>query len=425
MRRLRKASRDDTYVSQRDYQTITNRKSALITFLKPAERNSIVLAERTIPQRAKFAGFGAYVKPSASTTLRSTLIAGDTELCSQSLELGTNWNRVGLVVENPSGSKLEVRLEFQPGVDKCSVWGVMIGPVRFPGSKTERNVSLAELASDFICPETLYLAQDTALDLVPDAGASSLFSLSAEGDEVEVKKCAYCQRELPLDSNRPGTLAFHKHNAKRTSHQNECRACKKWRINDDFNPKRTVDQLHESSAITRERKLMLREPEILQRIKDRAGGAGLKSTIWIRFGERCFWCGKPLKLREVQLDHTRPLAYLWPIDEHATCLCAVHNNLKKDKFPRDVYSHEQLRALSRITGLSLRELMERDVNEPELSRIIGNIAEFARRWKPRTFNAVARKVKDVRPEVDLFNTLEEADPTLYVKVLSGVRARPA
>lgn len=39
---------------------------------------------------------------------------------------------------------------------------------------------------------------------------------------------------MPVDPNRLGALSFHKHNDKATSHQNECRACKKWRINDSF-----------------------------------------------------------------------------------------------------------------------------------------------------------------------------------------------
>src|SRR5207244_3589985 len=137
---------------------------------------------------------------------------------------------------------------------------------------------------------------------------------------------------------------------KLSKHQNECRACKKWRINDDFNPKRTTDQLHESSVITRERRLFLRDPERLQAIKERSG-AGLKSQVWERFGRRCFYCNRSLDLDEVHLDHTRPLAYLWPIDEHATCLCGEHNNQKQDKFPVDFYTDAQLHELADICGL--------------------------------------------------------------------------
>lgn len=228
---------------------------------------------------------------------------------------------------------------------------------------------------------------------------------------------------LPVDMNRLGTLAFHKHNAKRTFHQNECRACKKWRINDSFNPLRTVDQLHESSVITRERKLFLREPQRLQEYKRRTG-AGLKSQVWERFGRRCFYCDKSLKLSDVQLDHTRPLAYLWPIDEFATCLCAAHNNQKTDKFPVDFYNRTQLRELSRITGLPYRELVAKAVNQYELDRIWDDIATFALEWEPRTFAATARKVTEMLPEVDLFGRLYDVDPELHDELMASLADRP-
>jgi len=218
-------------------------------------------------------------------------------------------------------------------------------------------------------------------------------------------------------------LSFHKHRAKRTNHQNECRSCKGWRINNHFNPIRTVDQLHESSSITRERKLLLREPEILQAIKER-DGRGLKSIIWERFGRCCFVCGRELALNEVHLDHTRPLAYLWPIDEHATCLCADHNNEKKEKFPVDFYNEEQLRGLSKITGLSYEELTEKRLNETELQRILDNLAAFALDWEPRTFAATARKIIELRPDIDLYERLKMDDLAIYADLLQRLAERP-
>ncbi len=261
-----------------------------------------------------------------------------------------------------------------------------------------------------------------ALGVERDAGWRGAALVDGPGKAITLKKCAYCQRVLPVNPKRPATLAFHKHNAKRTGHQNECRACKKWRINDDFNPKRTVDQLHESSVITRERKLFLREPEALSAIKDREG-AGLKSIVWERFGRRCFRCHRRLNLGEVQLDHTRPMAYLWPIDIHATCLCDACNNHKKDRFPVDVYSREQLRELAQIIGLPFAELARKEVCAAELARIRADIAGFARAWDPSTFNATARKVRELA-DVDLFEELRAADPAAFNELTEALLMRP-
>jgi hypothetical protein len=274
-----------------------------------------------------------------------------------------------------------------------------------------------------LVPETFYLPHESALDLEVDAEGSSRFRFE-DGEEITLKKCSYCGRLLPLDPHRLGALSFHKHNAKISNHQNECRACKKWRINNDFNPRRTTDQLHESSVITRERKVFLREPEILQEIKDRTG-AGLKSKVWERFQRRCFRCGIEVALDDFQLDHTRPLAYLWPIDEHATCLCAGCNNEKKEKFPVDFYPPRELVRLSEITGLSVAELQRKSLNERELQRILRDLPRFAREWEPRTFMAITRKVKELKPTIDLLDELGKVNRAEQKRVLQELLERPA
>lgn len=233
-----------------------------------------------------------------------------------------------------------------------------------------------DLCKISLSPETLYLDHEgTGSFFVSNAEFENCTILQGEGASIYVKKCAYCQRYLPIDTNRPGALAFHRHKAKRTGHQNECRACKKWRINDSLNPRRTADQLHESSVITREKKIFLEEPLILQTIKNRHG-AGLRSIIWERFNECCFKCKQQVGLKEFQLDHTRPLAYLWPIDIHATCLCPTCNNHKGDRFPIDFYSANELRELSIISGLSLEELSTKEINMEQLGRILDDPCRY-------------------------------------------------
>ncbi len=422
VRRLAAQSREDVYATRRDYQTIHDRISQKISF-QPGSASESLNFKCVGPSSpdSKFTAFGGYINPDTGVKLRVTLSVGGTEATIERSLTGRVWNRVGVCVEAARSTDICISFWLEVSV-AFSFWGLDAGPVLLPPSIAKQNVSLADLNGSSLAPETFYLPHQVATSLELDPETSSRIFL-AEGASISLKKCSYCGRLLPIDPSRLGALAFHKHNAKRTNHQNECRACKKWKINNSFNPLRTVDQLNESSLITRERKLLLRETQIIQEIKERTG-AGLKSQVWKRFGRKCFLCGKLLKLSEVQLDHTRPLAYLWPIDVHATCLCGEDNNLKKDKFPADFYSMDQLIRLSSICGLPLETLRKKEVNEVELARIIDDIERFAKEWEPRTFMAVARKVKEVKPSVDLFEILNEASPAAEAELREQLADRP-
>lgn len=421
MRRLAQQSRDDTYASLRDYQEL---HSAQGMGFRPVGNDEHVLtftAQASTATNSEFVGAGAYLNPSVPVRARLTLSASAAE-ASIAAELGGGyWNRIGVAIPASGATEVRVDLRWTGPVD-ISVWGLSAGPLELPPALVSAEVGLAELNQTHLAPETFYLIQDVAIGMDLAEDESTVFA-EVDGAEITLKKCSYCGRMLPVDPARLGTLAFHKHNAKRTKHQNECRACKKWRINDDFNPKRTVDQLHESSVITRERQLFLREPERLQDYKQRTG-AGLKSQVWNRFGRQCFYCGRPLELEEVQLDHTRPLAYLWPIDEYATCLCPEHNNQKKDKFPVDFYSDTQLRELSQITGLPYEQLVAKQLNMIELDRIRRDIVTFAREWEPRTFAATARKVAELRPDINFYEDLRRADSAEYEELQAALAERP-
>jgi hypothetical protein len=219
-------------------------------------------------------------------------------------------------------------------------------------------------------------------------------------------------------------IAFHGHASKKTGYQNECRACKKFEINDHFNPIRTADQHHESSTLMRERKLLLRDGSILDRFKERGSKEGFRTFIWKRFGRKCFKCGKPVTVDGYQLDHTRPLAYLWPLDEYATCLCSDCNNNKKDSFPIEFYSPHELKQLAEIVGLPLQDLEQRVVKEDELRRIRNDIIGFANKWDPRLFDAVASRVADVHTGINLYEELRVAAPALHQEIIQALRMRP-
>lgn len=71
-----------------------------------------------------------------------------------------------------------------------------------------------------------------------------------------------------------------------------------------------------------------------------------------------------------------PLAYLYRLDETATCLCSSHNSQKSDHFPVDYYSEKELIRLSKITGLSLDQLHKKEVNHEVLNLLIQNVVWF-------------------------------------------------
>ena len=353
--------------------------------------------------------WGAYIRTRKAVTLSTTFITPKGKT-NATFKVDHRWSRVGGLLQiNDTVRSAILVFEFT----ECAlldIWGLDIGIPKIQKLQDGNDLTgeTTMLSQSHLIPEAFYLPHASALEVDFIACISSPGTFT-NGAEINVKKCSYCGRLLPVDPKRLGVLSFHKHNAKKSKHQNECRACKKLRINDSFNPLRTTDQLHESSVITRERKILLREPEILQEIKERTG-AGLKSQVWERFNKKCFRCDKSVALDDFQLDHTRPLAYLWPIDNYATCLCSCCNNEKKEKFPVDFYTPQQLEQLSKITGLSLPELKKKEINGPELDRILANIAQFAKEWGTRIFAAIARKIKELRPDVDLLEQLSAADP---------------
>lgn len=420
MRRLAKQSRKDIYKSNRDYQTLHVRRGRRFVPRGVAPFR-LVFEARLEPDARGLACWGGYAAAQSPISLTATLSIQGREQASE-IKIDRTWRRIGaLMTDEVEGGDARLTFEWDCGPMAIDFWGLNVGRPQISEQKsTKRDLALLDQAH--LIPETFYLPHETAIEVDVAAEESKRFRIQ-EGSPIKLKKCSYCGRLLPVNPRRLGVLAFHKHNAKLTKHQNECRACKKWRINDSFNPIRTTDQLHESSVITRERKLFLREPEILQDIKDR-NGAGLKSKVWERFGRKCFRCDVPVTLDNFQLDHTRPLAYLWPIDEYATCLCGECNNEKKEKFPVDFYTPQELKRLSQITGLRLAELKKKELNDRELGRILDDLPRFARDWEPRTFLATTRKIKELRPDIDLLANLQTEDAREYRRLNQELCERP-
>ena len=105
-------------------------------------------------------------------------------------------------------------------------------------------------------------------------------------------------------------------------------------------------------------------------------GKEFSNYIWEKFDKRCFNCGKRISIDEMALDHTRPLAYLYRLDEYATCLCSTCNSKKRDHFPVEFYSNQQLEELSQKTGLPIDILRSKSINQPALHQLEEDVEWF-------------------------------------------------
>lgn len=169
------------------------------------------------------------------------------------------------------------------------------------------------------------------------------FTIATERPESYWKQCNVCGRILP-------NSAFSKHaNFGPLEKQMECRSCKN-AINAIGNPKRTSEQLRESSARRRLGDLLTeldKEEEKKLDIND----------LFERFNGKCFVTGKPLdisKRDEWNIDHILPSKYFYPLTkENAALLSKEANSNKRDIWPSQFYTPQQLVELSNITGANI------------------------------------------------------------------------
>jgi len=222
--------------------------------------------------------------------------------------------------------------------------------------------------------------------------------------ELILKSCNRCGRFLPINTeNERNQLSFtnhcvaaHRRPCKHSTfsslrneadksdtirldygYQLECRFCKKFEVNAAHNPQRSSGQMKEDGARRRAFELLLAElyegtPQLLYRHKFHSE---LADDVWKAFGKSCFNCGTDLKTaRDMNLDHTRPLAFLWPLDGTATALCGSCNSQKRDRTPSAFYVKPgQLHQLSIITKIPLPELESPTPNEDAIAILLSRI----------------------------------------------------
>lgn len=238
-----------------------------------------------------------------------------------------------------------------------------------------------------------------------------------KGRLVVLKSCNRCGRYLPINiANEMSTLSYSLHCKKRApcvhstfrsytiqneydaveaktaginiedgkvvsyyGHQLECKACKKFFVNAPLNPQRNAQQFKEDGLRRRAIEVLvnhLLETNLIHFEFEKRTKKEFSEYIWRKFACKCFKCKKLIPLDEMHLDHTMPLAYLYRLDETATCLCGTHNSQKSDHFPIDYYTETELLELSRITGLSLSMLHSRGVNQQVLDLLVENVVWF-------------------------------------------------
>lgn len=168
----------------------------------------------------------------------------------------------------------------------------------------------------------------------------AFFRIATEHQDSYWKQCNACGRILPF-------AAFDKHAGwGPLQRQMECRSCK-GAINAALNPKRTKEQLHESSVRRRIADLLLEGENQSININD----------LFERFGHRCFKTKKPLdieKRKSWAIDHILPSKWLYPLTkENAALLSRSANENKGEKWPSQFYTNNELIELAKITGADL------------------------------------------------------------------------
>jgi hypothetical protein len=343
-----------------------------------------------------------------------------------------------LDAKTPRTVRADVTLTIQSrgaALGTVELYGLETGPVVYYTNHPELMKSFGQYTSLYM-PEIFYFGHDQAipptLAFATDPPRESV--AKNEGGLLVLKACNRCKRYLPVDLNdESNVLAFSKHcKSQKCSHaafsvltleapydkaklglvaeactsglavlndgpaetykiaaehglQLECRACKKFYVNAPLNPARNSSQHREDGLRRRALDVLvsrlLDHPRLYSTYRLSHDGLEFDTSIWLRFDKRCFNCGKVLASprRDMDVDHTLPLAYLWPLDESATCLCKACNSKKHDRFPYEFYdTDEKLRELAERTGLSLNLLMRHrhQLNMEAANGLISNVVWF-------------------------------------------------
>lgn len=330
-------------------------------------------------------GFGGWYHCAKTFTVE---LSSPTTRTTLTQPAAPNWSKFGSMwrgTGEPCSALLRVHAAA-PGI--LSVWdlgaGVVAPPACHSGGEVVECTEPGYLTNlHQLSPEAHFWVKQGRVSMATAAKGAEVGKV-AEGAPLTTKVCNRCGRFLPInleDECLPLSFSNHckaNHPCKhplfgRLKNQDtgevlqleygfqlECRYCKKFCVNAAHNAMRTASQMKEDGARRRHFELLISElfqMSAQMAFKHRTGKE-LADYIWEKFARKCFNCDEPLATpKHMHLDHTRPLALLWPLDETATALCGPCNSSKSDRFPGDFYTKPgKLRELSAITGIPLEEL---------------------------------------------------------------------
>lgn len=312
-----------------------------------------------------------------------------------------SWNKAGSMWTAPDAAPVEVTLTLTAKAKGAvALYAPMCGRVQHKYLDDARPELMRNMYQ--FAPEALFINEDGAGEVVIEAAEDA----SSTDQPLILKSCNRCGRYLPVNvpverdqlSFSNHCVADHRRPCKHATfgrlrnvedakevlqldygYQLECRFCKKFEVNAAHNPQRTSAQMKEDGARRRAFELLLAElyggtPQLRYRHEK---GTELADDVWKRFGCACFNCGAKLPTpRDMHLDHTRPLALLWPLDETATALCGSCNSEKRDRAPSDFYTPAKLAALAKITGIPPDDLAKTHPNEEALALLLHRLDWF-------------------------------------------------
>jgi hypothetical protein len=346
------------------------------------------------PPAGSWVGFGAWYWASRTPAVR--LVPEEVGLCLTEAGAPVYWAKVGSLYRS-DGRDFFAEVTFEAATTgEVALWSPICGVVTDPLIVKAPERLLGNMYQ--YAPEAVLNPADGSIfvegGLPPKEGAVS-------SSQLHLKGCNRCSRFLPVNyPHETRTLSFSNHcTAKKCVHstfgllrfpdqttvklqhgfQLECRYCKKFTVNAAHNPQRSSGQMKEDGARRRAFELLLTElsgtsPILAYHEKY---GRELVDDVWERFGGKCFNRGEVLPSKQqMHLDHTRPLALLWPLDESATALCASCNSEKHDKSPGEFYTREQLEALSKVVGLPLDQLEDPSPNIPAVRALLSRLDWF-------------------------------------------------